>query len=109
MTSEVDKQWLKSITMEAMNRLEELKLEPESSLDLSLDNITATPEEAPQEESQPTPAKGAPPKRRQPSRGNPLSENIHSMHLCYIIYVNIMKNSISIRGLHSVIHSLAFY
>lgn len=103
MTSEADKQWLKSITMEAMNRLEELKLEPESSLDLSLDNITATPEELPQEESQPTPAKGAPPKRRQPSRGNPLSENICSMQLY------IMKNNIPIRGLHSVIHSLAFY
>ena len=104
MTSEADKQWLKSITMEAMNRLEELKLEPESSPDLSL---TATPEEAPQEESQPTPAKGAPPKRRQPSRGNPLLVNIHSIDLCFIICIK--KNSVPIEGLHSVIHSFAFY
>ena len=72
MTREMDKQWLKTITKEALNRFEELKQEPESSIDF--------PEEAAQEESQPTLAKGAP-KRRQPSRGTPLSENTHPMHL----------------------------
>lgn len=81
MTREADKQWLKTITTEALNRFEELKLEPESSIDFPLDHIIATPEEAPQEESQPTLAKGAP-KRRQPSRGTPLSESTHPMHLC---------------------------
>ena len=85
MTREADKQWLKTITTEALNRFEELKLEPESSIDFPLDHIIATPEEAPQEapqeESQPTLAKGAP-KRRQPSRGTSLSESTHPMHLC---------------------------
>ena len=83
MSREADKQKVKVITMEALDRLEKLKLEPEHatpptapSVDLLLDNMPAPPTGAPQAGGKPAPGPSKrptrPPEKRLP-RGTPLS------------------------------------